>query len=363
MTAIARGATSSATTPLLDIWTTDGQLVDDPDPGTLTFTIVDLSTEEKEATPVVVIGPVTVDLTDDRIGSSTTPHFAASFTLDASEPTGAHEIRWVWELGGVPFTWAMRFDVLKGIPRGLGTGWGLVSDLRAEGFAASDVSDVRLLKLLAEQRAFVERVTGQFFEPRHLSMKIDGTDSRDLLLGHPIIALDLVQVGDTLLDIDPSSAALAIYNRHLREGLLDPDDRWVPRIAIPGLPTLAFDDAQATVYQNANLAYLPGRFPANPQIVTVSGLFGYTDPDGSPFGKTPDAARRALYLLVQRHLPKLACTDEVFDARMAGRVSSLRTRDQSITYAVTSQGEGGMTGDLEIDRLLYPFMRLRMGVP
>lgn len=76
MTAVAQGATSTAAVPLLSLWTSDGKLLDDPDTGSLSFTIVDVSTDAKEADPVTRVTH-TVNLTDDRLGSSTTPHFAA----------------------------------------------------------------------------------------------------------------------------------------------------------------------------------------------------------------------------------------------------------------------------------------------
>jgi len=353
MTAVAQGATSTAAVPLLDIWTGNGKLLDDPDAGTLTFTVVDISTEAKEIVPVESVAEHTVNLTTERIGTG--PHFAAVFALDDDESLGAHEIRWAWEVNGVPFSYAQRFDVLAGIPRGLGGGYGLVSDFRAEGFSPTTISDVRLLKLILEQSAFIEKVTGRFFEPRYLTVKVDGTSTATLILGQPIIALDLVSIRDTLLDIDPADRALLIYNRHIA-GLLDPDDRVVPRLQVPELTAFYGFDTGAYAYDYEVLGG-PGRFVRSPQNVTVSGLFGYTDPDGSPMGQTPAGIRRALKLLVIRNMPKLACSEDVLDARFANRVTSMRTMDQSITFSDKGLGEGGFTTDLEIDTLLAAYVR------
>lgn len=355
MTAVAQGATSTAAVPLLSLWTSNGKLLDDPDAGSLSFTIVDVSTEAKEADPVTRVTH-TVNLTDDRIGSSTTPHFAAVFELEADEPTGAHEIRWTWEMDDVPQTYVQRFDVLAGVPRGLGGGYALVSDFRAEGITKNDVTDIRLLKLIAEQSAFIEKVTRRFFEPRHIDLRLDGTNSGTLLLGQPIIALDLVKVGDTTLDIDPANRNLLIYNRHLA-GLLDPDDRDVPCVRIPELVEYLGLDVglypQDYYYQLTDI----GRFYKSPQNITVSGLFGYTDQDGGPIGQTPAGIRRLALLLVQRNLPKLACTEDALRARFANRVTSARTRDQSISFASDGLGQGGFTGDIEIDTLFATYCR------
>lgn len=352
MTAVAQGATSTAAVPLLSLWTSDGKLLDDPDTGSLSFTIVDVSTDAKEADPVTRVTH-TVNLTDDRLGSSTTPHFAAVFELDADEPTGAHEIRWTWEMSDVPQTYVQRFDVLAGVPRGLGGGYGLVSDFRAEGFTKNDVSDIRLLKLITEQSAFIEKVTHRFFEPRHLDVRADGTDSHTLLLGQPIIALDLVKVHDTILDIDPANRNLLIYNRHLA-GLLDPDDRIVPCVQIPEL--IEYQGYDVGAYQDYYQLTEAGRFYKSPQNVTVSGLFGYTDQDGGPIGQTPAGVQRLLRLLVMRNIPKAACTEESLRARYANRLTSMRTRDQAITFAGNGL-IGSFTGDLEIDTLFATYSR------
>ena len=98
-------------------------------------------------------------------------------------------------------------------------------------------------------------------------------------------------------------------------------------------------------------------FPQAAQNVRVQGLFGYTDPDGSPLGGTPAGIRKALMLLVQRNLPSLACETEGFDARFANRVISMETRDQKIAFASKGLGEGGYTGDIEIDGLLSLYAR------
>ena len=49
-----------------------------------------------------------------------------------------------------------------------------VAELRAEGVAATTASDARLEALLADAGAFVDSVTGWFFEPRPLTLRLDG---------------------------------------------------------------------------------------------------------------------------------------------------------------------------------------------
>jgi hypothetical protein len=352
--AVAQGAVSSVASPLLELWVVDSKLIVDPDADSLSFTLVDVSTEDKECVPVTVFGPQVVDLTADRIGTDV-GHFAARFTLPAAEPLGAHEILWSWTLKGKPQSYAQRFDVLAGVPRGLGWGYALVSDFRAEGIDAKKASDLRLLKLIKEQSEWIEQVTGRFFEPRFMDTPIDGTDSLKLLLGYPILALQGVSILDDPIAIDPASRELVVYNRHLR-GLLEPDDRDAPRVEIPEVFPL-LDAFGSYANDDASSFVLRTSFPQSAQNVRVQGLFGYTDPDGSPLGRMPTGIRKALLLLVMRNLPSLACETEGFDARFVNRVTSMETRDQKIHFASKGLGEGGFTGDIEIDNLLSLYAR------
>ena len=373
MAHLPQGATSSAANPLLSVWISDGRVLVDPDPGTLTFSVYDLSNEEVEAAGGnLVFGPQAVDLTADRLQmdpASSPPepgHFAAAWPMSGTEPLGLHEIRWSWTYTTIPpatpttqtlaYSYAQRFDVLAGVPRGLGAvGYALVSDFRAEGFEPEMVSDVRLLKLIAEQSRDVEQLTGRWFEPRFMDVAVDGTDGTILLVGPPIIALDGVAIMDDPIAIDPTSREIVIYNRHLR-GLTDPDDRNAPRCEIPEVYAL-IDPYGASYSYSYPFPPLRLGFPKSSQNVRIQGLFGYTDPDGTTLGCTPAGIRKAVMLLVKRNLPKLACDNELFDARMGGRATQLRTRDQSVSFASAGLGEGQYTSDLDLDRIISRYAR------
>jgi hypothetical protein len=369
---LAQGSTSSSSSPLLDVWISNGKVLVDPDPGSLHFSVYDISTEEKEADGgVLVFGPHAVDLTADRLSldALTNPpepgHFAAAWSVSGSEPTGAHEIRWSWTYTTVPpatsdtetrsYGYVQRFDVLAGVPRGLGGGYALVSDFRAEEYEPEMVSDVRLLRLISEQSADFDTLTQRFFEPRFIDVSVDGTDARSLLVGHPIIALDGVAILDDPIAIDPTSREIVIYNRHLA-GMTDPDDRDAPRVEIP--ETYGLIDPWGGVYAYS-YPWPPLRmgFPKSSQNIHVQGLFGYTDADGSTIGQTPAGVKRAVMLMVKRNMPRLACDNELFDARMSGRAMMLRTRDQSVSYASAGLGEGEFTGDLDLDRAIGRYRR------
>lgn len=221
-----------------------------------------------------------------------------------------------------------------------------VADLRAEGVTDAAASDARLESLIALAGSYIERVTGRFFEPRAQVLRVDGTGSRVLPLGHPIVRVDAILIdsspfspGD--LPIDPDF--YRVYNRHLTQGLLLPDDRDHPRIELvggeepfPGLGRLAW--------------------PRGQQNVEVRGVFGYTEPDGSATGRTPELIRHVTKLLVLRELPLLADLDRREDAQRRWRLTSERTRDQAYTLEALRL-TGAFTGDPEIDNVLVAFVR------
>ncbi len=101
-------------------------------------------------------------------------------------------------------------------------------------------------------------------------------------------------------------------------------------------------------------------FPAGVQNVTVRGVWGYTDFDGSPLGKTPDLIAHASKLLTMRELPGMANIAERDDARNRHRITSERTRDQS--YTRSADPETPFTGDRAIDDILLLYRApLRLG--
>lgn len=214
----------------------------------------------------------------------------------------------------------------------------------------------------------IDRYTGRFFEPRDLTITIDGTGSKTLLLGHPIIAIGSIKIGDdfsTTEEVDLDD--VRIYNRHLTENLTEPDDRETPKIEIyeydareEQIPMLGEDSAFSI--------FGMGRWPEGDQNVQIVGTFGYTDYDPdeeveegeAPQGMTPLLIQRAAVLMCLRDLrPAYSEGSMREDDMNRSRVTSFRTRDQSITLEKPSMvfGAGSFTGDPEIDRILLEYVR------
>jgi hypothetical protein len=226
--------------------------------------------------------------------------------------------------------------------------------MRAEGVTLAEATDARLQQLIARASRYIERVTGRFFEPRAQALRLNGTGGRVLPLGHPVIAIDevFIDVGpysQGALAIDPS--VYSISNRHLTQGLLLPDDRDHPKLEF-----FHGSDVLGVRFEAPGLSLSSFTWPRGAQNITVRGVFGYTEPDGSPAGRTPELIRHVTKLLVMRELPLLRDRDGREDAQRRWRISSERTRDQAYTLEALRL-QGAFTGDPEIDQLLEAFMR------
>ncbi len=362
MTALARGQASSCANPALDLFTqVAGILVD---VAAIEFQIFDVSDPGKQLNPVQVHPTTIGSRATVNVGSLcpagdklSTGHFVARWTPPIDEAIGTHEARWFFRLtpSSPEQSFREEFEVLVEVAGVSGTGYAFVSDLRGEGVTATDASDARLQQLIALASRYVERVTARFFEPRVQDLGVDGTGGRTLPLGHPIIGVEGVFIdsspftpGD--LGVDPS--VYRVYNRHLTQGMLLPDDRDNPKLEFVHGSDLA--GVRFEAIGGTGLASLV--WPRGQQNVTVRGVFGYTEPDGSPTGRTPELIRHATKLLVMRNLPPLGNSDQREDAQRRFRLTSERTRDQSYTLEALRL-HGAFTGDPEIDNILVAFVR------
>lgn len=196
-------------------------------------------------------------------------------------------------------------------------------DLRDEGVTLADASDARLIALIAEASDTIDCVTGWFFEPRARALRLDGR-------GTPRLSVPWVPLLIESVSIDGAA--------------LDPSDvGWI------GAPVQAG-------FIEPRVELRKGRFARGDSNVELQGTWGYTEPDGSRFGRTPLAIRRACMLLVMRTLPKLADSDLVGDARSAWRIIEQRTRDQSFSLSKPVQ-HADITGDPEVDLILARYAR------
>lgn len=296
--------------------------------------------------------------TGTRIGKGV---YQANFTATSTPfVIGTHEIRWKYKETATSdeIEVRQRFEVLdktKFFSGRVYVGYADSKQLKAlTEFSLLALGEIQ--ELINDASRDIERLTARFFEPRRLSLPLDGKDSRGMLLSHPIIGIDKVEIESgitglaaTLTEINLDG--LRLYARHLT-GLLDPDDRDDPRIEI--------ERFEGQLYQSLDF------FPRGPQVVHVSGVFGYTDPNGSPFGITPkDLARVVGAFALDKKTNFIGSTPDF--TTLAG-VKSAKTRDQSVSFMsgnssrggggrTGSAAYGGLTGDDFVDRILIPYIR------
>ncbi len=340
------------------------------DPVSLEFQIFDISTSVDRVTPVQVFpvsGREVVDLTDcptgGRLGLG---RFVAVYTPDADEALGTHLVKWfvTKETGGAEETFEQEFEILEaGEP--VTDSYVSICDMRKEGVALCIADDERVFLALRLARRFVERLTRRFFEPRYLELKVDGKGGDKILLDIPIIAIESIAIDE--FPIEPTSTLLdedtiKIYNRHIEQGLETPDDRNNPKIE-----ALAFFHSNFRL--NAELETFGGhsfrtafRFPQGDQNITLKGVFGYTENDGSFAGSTPLEIRQVIKLLALRELPGMLDIEAREDFNKRFGIVTEKTKEQTIQYVDRPSGRGQsaffgyFTGDPNIDNILASFV-------
>jgi hypothetical protein len=334
---VPRGVQLGAALPLLRLYCVVGGSLVEPD--TAAWSVYDVGDDDKLLQPVLRETGQVEAVTDVLAAGA----YAADWLIPADEPLGRHEVRWVFEYDGASYAYREEFDVAPGVVGGAFRSYALPSDLRREG-ACDGHTEARIQRALGRAAETIDKLTNRFFEPRALALTLDGTGGPALRFGFPVLAVaSVAYVGDYAADV-PLERVVA-YNRWLTEGMVLPDDRDDPRVAL-----------MPDGYDLPRYRALPRNVPwrSGRRNVRVSGLFGYTDPDGSPVGKTPDAIAEVCKMLALRDLPGLYSGADERDAERArGRLLSETTRDQSRTYGADPRlAAAGWTGDPDIDAVL-----------
>ena len=203
-----------------------------------------------------------------------------------------------------------------------------LEDIRTEGFTEEDYPDEvaeRLIKLSSE---YIDRVTGQFFEPREMAVRLDGRGGKNLVLPLFLIDCDYVKVKDELIE------DYVLYNR-----ITPVDDRPYPKI-----------------YRNAG-------WPEGIMNVEISGTWGYVEAGNL----TPESIKRAAMKLAMYNFPLLSDSEAQGEKSMKGLLLSETTDGHSYELSeevLASLASGAITGDSEIDQILrgYTRSKFRMAV-
>lgn len=357
MTTLAPGDVASAANPVLTTFiAVRGYLTA---PISLEYQIWDRTTNTPaQVWPALAGTRASVDLTNDLVSAG---QYAATWTVPNNADDGRYEIRWfaTIEDGANETRWSRMFDVRASALVNPGrAAYALVSDVRAEGTFAN-VTDERIQDAILSACELIDAWTGRSFVPIQKDIRLNGLGRRILPIGEPICAIEDVQ-------FDQATSAIArdayrVRARHLTDNLRDPDDRESP--AIEFVAPYTFPDelwADNAGYDDNRSTWAARQFYTGVQNVIVSGVFGYTEFDGSPVGSTPRAVRRACVLLALRQIfPQTS--SKGWWAQNEAFINEKRTREQTVKTGGAAQGgsSGGMPGpigDPEIDRLIMSVM-------
>lgn len=360
-TMLARSAVVGPANPLLVLSAITRGNVVTPDNLARAGTLLDvydatwriLNTSDPTVDPTVITSGA-VDTVADRIS---TGRYAARWTVPTAEALGEHSIEWTYRFaaGDDPEVVTDKFDV---IPAGMRRpGYCTIQDLLDEGYSTDDATMKRMWLAINKASGLVDRLTGRFFEARYNpNFKVDGLGGRMLLLDIPIVALAHMTFDTSPFspaDLPVDSSLFRVYSRHITQGMRSPDDRENPKIEL-------FYSSEDLIGRRAPYSFSSLIFPRGQQNVSLDGIFGYTELDGSTVGGTPQLIRHATMLIAAKELYKLKTgRDEREDGRARPFLVSESTRDQSYQLDA-KRNEGlahGLTGDPEVDQILIQFMR------
>jgi hypothetical protein len=351
MVFMARTQTSTAANPLLTFIYQDPDTAVLKDVSALSYTVMDVTTPAKEITPTVKVAETAVNLVTNRLSLG---RYYAPLAVADSWTLGDYQVVWTYQYaGGTEQTMTTPLHVTAET-HGPPLYYATVQDVYDSGLSTDSYSIAVVRKALAKATALLERWTGRVFRAEYRTVRVDGGGGMKLRFREPIIAVEALEISDEFTQdylVSTADREVFIYNRHIRLGQLSPDDRRNPRIEYSyGLRPLG-----------AN-----GYFSDGSQEVKVTGIFGYTEPDGSPLGGTPLEVRDLTVKVALLHVDG-AATNAGWDAKNKWKVVEERTREQTIKYGGAGASTGGLvapgstsffTGDEEIDSAI---LRLRVG--
>ena len=294
--------------------------------------------------------------------------YAPTITFVVLDLLGNYRVNWFAKLTATSDedTWTTEFPLLAvGTP--IPDGYATIAMLRAEGVPVA-FADARLALAIEVASRRIESICQRFFEPRFQKQDFDGAGGPMLLLEDPIIGVcDISYIFDSTStsEIPVVLDNLKIYNRHMR-GMTHPDDRDNPKVEFIGASAMVGSDYYSgEEYSRYSGTYPQTRFSEGQQNVRITGWFGYTDPDSSPFGSTPALISYVCVLMAMREVrPKWDTFGTGTGSGSHGNLTLERTRDQTVEYerGIDATFKAGITGDPTIDQILQQFMvPLRLG--
>lgn len=352
MVFMARTQVSTAANPLIVFIYQDPVTALMKDVTALAYEVFDISTPAKEITPTVKVARTALVLANAKLSSGR--YFAPVAPLQAWG-LGDYRVVWYYTVdGGTEQTMTTPLHVTDEA-HGPPSYYATVQDVYDSGLSTDEYTVKQVRAALAKASAQLETWTGRRFRAEYRAVKVDGGGGMKVRLREPVIAVESIELEDeslsytTLLDWEYN---IHIYNRHIRLGQLSPDDRINPRL----------EYANSLRPMGAD-----GYFGDGSQDIKVTGVFGYTEPNGSPTGGTP-AIVRDLTVAVALLSVDGAASPDSWKTKNKWKLTEERTRDQTVKYGGGGSQNGSMyvgpgstayfTGEPDLDAAI---LRLKVG--
>ena len=223
-----------------------------------------------------------------------------------------------------------------------------------ENFTDDPPTDDQITELILEWQSWLERVTGQFFDPRELEFSFDGNGTDLYQFPLAIVSIEWLKINDSQVELPADE--YAVYN-----GRQEPnDDRMNPRIKLLPYQRNIFTDPQ--LYRSGDVGrrnFLRGYLNQH-----IKGTFGFLEPDDS----TPPLILKALRRLVLRDATRIAAGGSPSSpgGGSVGPVIEEWTDGHKYKLAEVSVLPSTIdsSGDAEIDRIVMMYRRpIKMGAP
>ncbi len=204
-----------------------------------------------------------------------------------------------------------------------------IEDLRGEGVTEEQADDEKLSGLIALASGYMDKMTGQWFEPREDTVRLDGRGGKFLPL--PVFLIEDYGIkvsGEQIKDY-------VLYNR-----FPPADDRLYPKIY------------RALGWRKGILN------------IEIHGLWGYVDKTAAGY-IAPPLIKRAVMKLALYNFPDLGDKEAQEEKALSGLLQSETTDGHSYELAngvLQAMYENSLTGDAEIDGIIERYTLPKMGL-
>ncbi len=189
------------------------------------------------------------------------------------------------------------------------------------------IAEWSILRTMAEKT--VDMTTGQWFEPRTLTIRQEGLNTNMLHFNVPIITVTSLKINNETEDTDTD--CYEVYN-----STTIPDDRQNPKIKLVNTNTTVFNSISTSVFNEG-------------MYNTIEGTFGYVESDGS----TPELIKFCIAKLAMKYINSTSSS-----SGGGGAIKKEKTDMHEIEYdtssASTTTSSG--TGDDDVDAILSKYM-------